>query len=133
MNTRKLLAALVGLSLAAGTLSVASAQAAAPLTTPSAGPTGTVAPSIAAPSETTVKKVSMRQHHARMTKTTHRKHVSQRVTRRVVTNTARQHFATKPGVAKQLVGKRTNVKVAHHASKRIRLSHLVKRGTTKHV
>ena len=68
MMTRKLLAALVGLSLAAGTLGAASAQTAAPAATQSASPSDATAP---------VK--------------------------------------------------------AYGASKRIRLSHLAKRGTTKHV
>ena len=109
MITRKLLAALVGLSLAAGTLGTASAQTAAPTTTQSASPSDATAPTTA-----TVKKAPVRKHHARMTSKTHRKHVSLRT-------------------GKQVAGKHTGIKVAHHANKRIRLSHLVKRSTPKHV
>ena len=123
MITRKLLAALVGLSLAAGTLGAASAQTAAPMAAQSASPTDTMTPAAAAKSDTT-KRTPVRKHHARMTSKTHRKHVSLR---------GSKHVATKPIVGKQVAGKRTGVKVAHHANKRVRLSHLVKRGTTKHV
>ena len=113
MITRKLLAALVGLSLAAGTLGTASAQTAAPTTTQSASPSDATAPTTATKTDT-VKKAPVRKHHARMTSKTHRKHVSLRT-------------------GKQVAGKHTGIKVAHHANKRIRLSHLVKRSTPKHV
>ncbi len=122
MITRKLLAALVGLSLAAGTLGAASAQTAAPTTTPSASPSDATAPATAAKSDVTKKPV--RKHHARMSSKTHRKHASLRGT---------THVAAKPIVGKQVAGKRAGIKVAHHASKRVRLSHLSKRDTPKHV
>ena len=122
MITRKLLAALVGLSLAAGTLGAASAQTAAPTTTQSASPSDATAPTTAPNSDVT--KAPVRKHHARMTSKTHRKHASLRATRKIV---------AKPIVGKQFVAKRNGFKLAHHASKRIRLSHLVKRSAPKHV
>ena len=122
MITRKLLAALVGLSLAAGTLGTASAQTAAPTTTQSASPSDATAPTTATKSDIT--KTPAHKHHARMTAKTHRKHVSLRGTK---------HVAAKSIAGKHVAAKRTGVKIAHHANKRIRLSHLVKRGTPKHV
>lgn len=122
MITRKLLAALVGLSLAAGTLGAASAQTAGSATAPSASPSDATVPSTAAKSDVT-KKAPLR-HHARMTSKTHRKHVSLRAAHRVATaHVARQHVA----------GRKTVIKTAAHAGKRIRLSHLAKRSTSKHV
>ena len=123
MITRKLLAALVGLSLAAGTLGAASAQTATPTSTQSASPSDAMAPAVAAKSDTT-KTAPVRKHHARMTSKTHRKHVALRSAKHIATKrTSRQHLATKA----------TAGKVALHSGKRIRLSHLVKRGTPKHV
>ena len=114
MITRKLLAAFLGLSLAAGTLGTASAQISAPAPTQSASPSDTMAPTAAAKSDVksdaTMKKAPVRKHHARMTSKTHRKHVSQRATKHVAT-------------------KHTGLKVAQHANKRVRVSHLAKHGT----
>ena len=133
MITRKLLAALVGVSLAAGTLGIAVAQTAAPMATQSASPSDTMSPATAAKSDTTTRKTPVRKHHARMTKTTGRKHLSLRGTKHVAAkHTARKHLAGKPVAGKRLVSKHTGVKVAQHANKRIRLSHFAKRGT-KHV
>ena len=122
MITRKLLAALVGLSLATGTLGAASAQTALPTTAQTVSPSDATAPTTAAKSDTV--KAPVRKHHARMTSKTHRKHVSLR---------AGKHVAARPITGKQVSGNRSDVKVAHHANKRIRLSHLVKHGTPKHV
>ena len=129
MITRKLLAALVGLSLAAGTLGTASAQTATPTPTQSASPSDAMAPTTAAKSDVT-KKAPIRKHHVRMTSQTHRKHVSLRTTKHVAANhAAHRHLAA----GKPAVGKRIGLKVAQHANKRLRLSHLVKRETPKHV
>lgn len=123
MITRKLLAALVGLSLVAGSVGTASAQNTTATASPSVSPSDTVAPTSAVKSDLP-KKAPSHKHHARMTSKTHRKHVSVRTTK---------HVASKQFIGEKAVGSRSVLKVAMHAKKRLRLSRLVKHGTTKHV
>ena len=127
MITRKLLAALVGLSLAAGTLGTASAQTSAPLATQSVSPSDAAAPTTAAKSDTMKKAPVRKSHHARMTSKIHRKHVSSRATKHA-------KVATTSATSKRLASKRIGTKVSSKLTgKRIRVSHAFKRGLTKHV
>ena len=109
MTNRKLIAALVGLSLAAGSFGTALAQTAAPLAQ-SASPADTAAAApTATKSDSMMKKApAHRTHHPRMMSKTHRKHVSEHMTR-----------GTKMA--------------AKHTGKRIRISHVFKHGTPTHV
>lgn len=121
MINRTLVAALVGLSLAAGTFGTASAQTSTP-TSPSAAasasPADAAAPTTATKSDATrtdatIKKTkATTQRRSQMLAKTHRKHLSHRSTK--AADVAAAH-ATKSG------------------AKRIRLSHATRHGAPKHV
>ncbi len=113
MITRTLVAALVGLSLAAGTLGAASAQTTQPVaqTTPanaSASPADAAAPTAATKVDTTKKATAHPKHRTSMKAKAHRKHVA-------------RHAGTK------------TARASTKAGKRIHVSHLAKRGTHKPV
>ena len=128
MITRKLLAALVGLSIAAGTLGTASAQTTAPVVTRSVGPSDTVVSATAAKTGSLEKAPTRIARHARMTSKTHRKHVSLRGSK------IARHLVSKRVTSKQIASKTFGTKVVTKFSgKRIRVSHSLKHGTTKHV
>lgn len=131
MITRKLLAALVGLSLATGTIGTVSAQTAQP-TTQSASPSDSVAP-VTSPKVAPKAAAMMRKapaKHTRMLHKTHRKLVSLRAAKGKLARHSAKHNAK---LASRHVAKHGIKLASKHNAKRVRLSHVVKPATTKHV